>query len=143
MSNTLIKEVDFDDTIEADSLTEQVLKRSIFKHAIEAGSLTEQIPKRSIFKHAIEAGSLCQTRSSKRLTLTTSLKQAHCLNTLSALNHSHQCFAFHSSPMQLSYTPVLTTDRLQPCLACHSLSAHNLWQTLITTHIFSNANALY
>ena len=38
--NTLIEEVDFDDTIEAGSLTEQVLKRSIFKHIIEAGSLS-------------------------------------------------------------------------------------------------------
>ena len=40
MSNTLIEEVDFDDAIEAGSLSEQVLKRSIFKHAIEAGSLS-------------------------------------------------------------------------------------------------------
>ena len=40
MSNMLIEEVDFDDAIEAGSLTEQVLKRSIFKHVIEAGSLS-------------------------------------------------------------------------------------------------------
>ena len=38
--NTLIEEVNFDDAIEADSLTEQILKRSIFKHVIEAGSLS-------------------------------------------------------------------------------------------------------
>ena len=46
-------------------------------NAIEADSLTEQVLKRSIFKHAIEADSLCWTRSSKRSTLMTSLKQAH------------------------------------------------------------------
>ena len=46
-------------------------------NVIEAGSLTEQVLKRSIFKHTIEAGSLCRTRSSKRSTLTTPLKQAH------------------------------------------------------------------
>ena len=40
MLNTLIEEVNFDDIIEADSLTEQVLKRSIFKHVIEADSLS-------------------------------------------------------------------------------------------------------
>ena len=41
VSNTLIEEVDFNDIIEAGSLTEQVLKRSIFKHVIEAGSLSQ------------------------------------------------------------------------------------------------------
>ena len=46
-------------------------------NAIEADSLTEQVLKRSIFKHVIEAGSLCRTRSSKRLTLMTPLKQTH------------------------------------------------------------------
>ena len=45
--------------IEADSLTEQILKRLIFKHVIEAGSLlsnwlTEEVD----FKRAIEADSL-------------------------------------------------------------------------------------
>ena len=42
MSNRLIEEVDFDDAIEAGSLTEQALKRSVSERAIEAGSLTEQ-----------------------------------------------------------------------------------------------------
>ena len=41
MLNTLIEEVNFDDAIEAGSLTEQVLKRLIFKHVIEAGSLSQ------------------------------------------------------------------------------------------------------
>ena len=40
MLNTLIKEVNFDNIIEADSLTEQILKRLIFKHIIEADSLS-------------------------------------------------------------------------------------------------------
>ena len=58
------------------------------------------------------------TDSLKRSTLTMSLKQTHCLNTLSALNHSHQCFAFHSSLMQLFHTSVLTTDKasVMPCM---------------------------
>ena len=41
MLNMLIKEVDFDDVIKADSLTEQILKRLIFKHIIEADSLSQ------------------------------------------------------------------------------------------------------
>ena len=53
-------------------------------NAIEADSLTEQVLKRSIFKHIIEAGSLCWTHSLKRLTLTTPLKQTHCVK------HTHR-----------------------------------------------------
>ena len=59
-------------TIEAGSLTEQALKRSVFERAIEAGSLTKQALKRLASERAIEAGSLsngCQTGSLKRLTL--------------------------------------------------------------------------
>ena len=61
MSNTLIEEVDFDDAIEADSLTEQVLKRSIFKHVIEAGSLSQTGSLKRSTDNAIEAGSLGRT----------------------------------------------------------------------------------
>ena len=46
-------------------------------NAIKADSLTKQVLKRSIFKHIIEADSLCWTYSSKRLTLMMPLKQAH------------------------------------------------------------------
>ena len=40
MLNTLIEEVNFNNIIEADSLTEQILKRLIFKHVIEADSFS-------------------------------------------------------------------------------------------------------
>ena len=47
--------------IEADSLTEQVSKRSIFKHAIEAGSLSQIGSLKRSTDNAIEAGSLGRT----------------------------------------------------------------------------------
>ena len=56
--NTLIEEVNFNNIIEADSLTEQILKRSIFKHVIEAGSLSWIDSLKRLTDNAIEAGSL-------------------------------------------------------------------------------------
>ena len=81
--------------IEAGSLSTRLIKEVNFDDAIEAGSLVEQG-----FRHAIEAGSL-STGSSKRSTLTAPLKQAH-FRTSSLFRHAIEAGSLSTGSLKRS-----------------------------------------